>query len=43
MELIQTEEKALKKENFNLLLAVRQCIFWEHDYKRYFKIVKKLE
>ena len=39
----QTEEIALKEENFNLLLAVRQCIFWEHYDKEYQKILKKLD
>ena len=39
----QTEEIVLKEENFNLLLAVRQCIYWEHDYKRYQEILKKLD
>ena len=41
--IIQTEETAEKEENFTLLLAVRQCICWEHDYKRYQEILKKLD
>jgi len=38
-----TEEMAATQENWNLLLAVRQCIFWEIDHAEYIKIMDKLD